>query len=143
MKNKFLIKIGMLGLMVTSFCFCNKENANADIQLAYQMISNKIWYLDYSTTTIGSGATTYTYTYQSTYTVNFLTNLTTADSDGLTGTYTITKDSTQLYLKVVAKTANNNPSNYTYNVVSLGAKDMVLSYTDGTKLLKYYYATHQ
>jgi hypothetical protein len=122
---------------------CNKDTTGAEVDLSYKMLADKTWYLEYAQTTNSTSTTTKNYVGQSTYFINFLKNLSTNDSDGLTGTYTVQKVGNKLQIVVQAKTGSNNISNYNYEVVSLGTKDMVLSFTNNTSITKYYYSTQK
>ena len=129
--------------IASTFSACSKDTAAAELDLSYNMIADKTWYLEYTQTITSTSATQKTYVGQSTYFVNFLKNLTTNDSDGLKGTYSVQKTNTQLQIKVNAKTANGSASNYTYNVESLGAKNMVLSFVNGTTQTKFFFSTQK
>ena len=124
-------------LASTSFTACTKDTVAAEIKLSNQMISDKTWYLDYSVT----GAKTKTYIGQSTYFINFLKNLTTQDSDGLTGTYSVEKIGGQLQIHVQANTGSGNKVEYIYNVESVGSKNLILSYTISAVQTRLYYSS--
>jgi len=81
---------------------CSKDTSGQEINLSYQLLSDKTWYLDYSIT----GTSKKTYLGQSTYFINFLKNNTTTDSDGLEGTYTVEKIGNVLQIHVQAKTSS-------------------------------------
>ena len=104
---------------------CSKDTTLAETNLAQKMIQDKAWFLDYSQT----GTITKTYVGQATYYINFLKNLTTQDSDGLNGSYSVEKVSGQLQIHVQAKTSNGNPIEYIYDIVSVGSENLILSYT--------------
>lgn len=131
----------MLSLMLTQFASCKKDTLNADIQLSYQMLAEKTWYLDYSIT----GAVKRTYVGQSTYFIDFLRNKTTVDSDGLTGTYKVEKNNNQLQIHVQAKTSTTNKVEYIYNIETIGSDNLILSYkaTGATVPTKLYFSTNQ
>jgi len=101
------------------------------------MIQDKAWFLDYSQT----GTMTKTYVGQATYYINFFKNLTTQDSDGLNGSYSVEKVSGQLQIHVQATTSNGNPIEYIYDIVSVGAENLILSYTLSGKITKLYYTS--
>lgn len=107
---------------------CSKDVRDVDVNLSYELIGNKTWYLDYAQTTKNSIVNTKTYLGQPTYFINYLKNKTTTDSDGLTGTYSIMKMGSLLQIQVAAKTLNGNPSTYTYEIENMGFKNMILSY---------------
>ena len=116
---------------------CSKDTTLAETNLAQKMIQDKAWFLDYSQT----GTLTKTYVGQTTYYINFLKNLTTQDSDGLNGTYSVEKVSGQLQIHVQAKTSNGNPIEYIYTIVSVGSENLILSYTISGKLTQLYYTS--
>lgn len=141
MKRILQYTIGFLffGFVLTQLTGCKKEVANADIELSYQLIADKTWYLDFSFT----GTTKRTYVGQSTYFIDFLKNKTTVDSDGLSGTYAIKKTNDQLQIQVQAKTATSNNVEYVYNIESIGSNNLVLAYTatGNTTPTKLYFST--
>lgn len=141
MKNVLRYSVGFLlfGLLTIQFASCKKETSNADVQLSYQLLADKTWYLDFSIT----GTTKRTYVGQSTYFIDFLKNKTTVDSDGLTGTYTVEKIGTELQIHVQAKTTSTNNVEYVYNIESIGAGNLILSYTatGATLPTKLYFST--
>jgi hypothetical protein len=107
---------------------CSKDVRDVDVNLSFELIGNKTWYLDYAQTTKNSIVNTKTYLGQPTYFINYLKNKTTTDSDGLTGTYSIMKMGSLLQIQVAANTLNGNPSTYTYEIENMGSKNMILSY---------------
>lgn len=143
MKSVLQYSIGlfMLGLLTTQLASCKKETSNADVQLSYQLLADKTWYLDFSIT----GTTKRTYVGQSTYFIDFLKNKTTVDSDGLTGFYTVEKMGSQLQIHVQAKTTSTNNVEYVYNIESIGSGNMILNYTatGATEPTKLYFSTNK
>lgn len=114
---------------------CNKDITNDEITLTYQYLADKTWYLDYSQ----ADSLTKTYIGQSTYFINFIKDKQTIDSDGFTGTYSVKKVNNQLQIHVQAVTKQLNPIEYIYNIESIGAKHLVLSYKiGGTKTTLFY-----
>ena len=116
---------------------CSKDTTLAEINLAQKMIQDKAWFLDYSQT----GTLTKTYVGQATYYINFLKNLTTQDSDGLIGSYSVEKINGQLQIHVQATTSNGNPIEYIYDIVSVGSENLILSYTINGKTTQLYYTS--
>ncbi|MEY3056762.1 MAG: hypothetical protein RLZZ614_1307 [Bacteroidota bacterium] len=116
---------------------CSKDTTMAETDLAQKMIQDKAWFLDYSQTE----TLTKTYVGQATYYINFLKNLTTQDSDGLNGTYSVEKVSGQLQIHVQATTSNGNPIEYIYAIVSVGSENLILSYTINGKTTQLYYTS--
>jgi hypothetical protein len=102
---------------------CNKETANTQTDVMNNLLTNKNWYLDYSIT----GTAAKSYVGQSTYFVTYLKDGTTKDSDGLTGTYTVEVINNQSQIHVQLKTANGNPLEVVYNILSVGETKLVLS----------------
>jgi hypothetical protein len=102
---------------------CNKETASTQTNVMNTLLTNKNWYLDYSIT----GTQTKSYVGQSTYFVTYLKDGTTKDSDGLTGTYTVEVINNQSQIHVQLKTANGNPLEVVYNILSVGETKLVLS----------------
>lgn len=102
---------------------CNKETATTQTDVMNNLLTNKNWYLDYSIT----GTATKSYVGQSTYFVIYLKDGTTKDSDGLTGTYSVEVIGNQSQIHVQVKTANGNPLEVIYNIISVGASNLVLS----------------
>jgi len=134
--KKFIITICTSLFLFTA---CNKDTTGAEVSLAYQMVADKIWYLDYNQTITSTGTTTKTYIGQSTYFVKFLKNLTTVDSDGISGTYTIEKVNGKLQIHVFAKTAGANSLEYIYAIETLGANNMILFYNNTNSTVKFFY----
>ncbi len=120
-----IIAFLLIGIFASHLTSCKKETADAAIQLSYQMIEDKTWYLDFSIT----GTSKRTYVGQSTYFIDFLKNKTTIDSDGLTGTFSVEKIGGQLQIHVQAKTTSTNNVEYVYNIESVGSNNLVLTYT--------------
>ena len=102
---------------------CKKEAATTQTDVMNNLLTNKNWYLDYSIT----GTATKSYVGQSTYFVTYLKDGTTKDSDGLTGTYTVEVINNQSQIHVQLKTANGNPLEVIYNIISVGETKLVLS----------------
>ncbi len=122
---KFYIPFLFCTIAVTELISCKKDTIDAEVNLSYQMLSDKTWYLDYSIT----GTSKRTYVGQSTYFINFLKNKTTLDSDGLKGSYSIEKVGNKLQIHVQAQTSNTNNVEYVYNIELIGSSHLVLDYT--------------
>ena len=133
--KKYILYISLL--VVANITSCSKDTTLAETNLAQKMIQDKSWFLDYSQT----GTLTKTYVGQATYYINFLKNLTTQDSDGLNGSYSVEKVSGQLQIHVQATTSNGNPIEYIYDIVSVGSEDLILSYTITGKTTQLYYTS--
>ena len=143
MKNSFSTRSFSLFFLIFSIIACSKDVKDTDINLTYQLIGNKTWYLDYAQTTTNSITNTKTYLGQPTYFINYLKNKTTTDSDGLSGTYSIMKMGTQLQIQVQAKTLSGNPSAYTYELENIGAKNMILSYELNNTKTRLFFTSQQ
>ena len=142
MKNysKYTITFLFCLLSLTHLSSCSKDRSGEEINLTYQMLKDKTWYLDYSIT----GTSKKTYLGQSTYFINFLKNNNTTDSDGLQGTYTVKKIGNLLQIHVQAKTSSTNLVEYIYNIESIGSGNLILYYTlnGATVPTKLYFSTN-
>jgi hypothetical protein len=141
MNKTFFNTILSIFLIIQMTIACNKDNTGVEVNLAYQLIADKTWYLDYSQTTAGSIISNRTYLGQPTYFINYLKNLATSDSDGLTGVYAIEKTDSSIQIKVQAKTNSGNPSAYTYEIESIGKKNMIMSYTKNNTKTRLFFST--
>ena len=135
--RKFLLNLLVVAFICTSITSCSKDTAFAETSLAQKMIEDKAWFLDYSQT----GTLTKTYVGQATYYINFLKNASTQDSDGLNGSYSVEKINDQLQIHVQATTSNGNPIEYIYDIISVGAENLILSYTLSGKTTQLYYTS--
>ena len=126
----------LLAVIIFTMNACNKETPTTQTDVMNNMLTNKNWYLDYSIT----GTSTKSYVGQSTYFVTYLKDGTTKDSDGLTGTYTVEVVGNQSQIHVQLKTANGNPLEVIYNIISVGETKLVLSkvVTTGTATQLYF-----
>jgi len=127
-------------LLIAAFIFtlsaCNKETPTTQTDVMNNMLTNKTWYLDYSVT----GSATKSYVGQSTYFVTYLKDGSIKDSDGLTGSYTVELIAGKSQIHVQVKTANGNPLEVIYDIISVGESKMVLSkqVTSGTQTQLYF-----
>ena len=140
MKNNLLYPFLLIAITAITFSACSKDTAAAETSLSYKMLADQTWYLDYAQTITGLTVKTKTYVGQSTYFINFLKNLSTVDSDGISGTYTVEKINGQLQIHVQAKTDNGSSIEYIYNIESMGDKHMILTYAVGTVTTKLFYS---
>jgi len=126
----------LLAVIIFTMNACNKETPTTQTDVMNSMLTNKNWYLDYSIT----GNSTKSYVGQSTYFVTYLKDGTTKDSDGLTGTYSVELVGNQSQIHVKLKTANGNPLEVIYNIISVGETKLVLSkvVTTGTATQLYF-----
>ncbi len=120
MKRIYTILVAVITLTIIS---CNKETATTQTEVMNSLLTNKNWYLDYSIT----GTSTKSYVGQSTYFVTYLKDGSTKDSDGLMGTYTVELINNQSQIHVQVKTANGNPLEVVYNIISVGETKLILS----------------
>lgn len=118
---------------------CSKSNADTEINVAYRMIAEKNWFLEYAQTKVNGNTALANYTGQSTYFIKFLKDKTTSDSDGFSGTYLIEKGADQLQVVANTKSPNGNANNYNYKVISLGEKKMILEFAKHDTTLVYYF----
>jgi hypothetical protein len=102
---------------------CNKETPTTQTDVMNNMLTNKTWYLDYTV----SGTSTKSYVGQSTYFVTYLNDGSIKDSDGLTGAYTVELINSKSQIHVQVKTANGNPLEVIYDIISVGDSKMVLA----------------
>ena len=131
------VLIVLMSIMLLANSACTKDTTQAEIDLSYRLLSDKIWYLDYSIT----GSSTTSYIGQSTYFISFLKNYTTSDSDGYTGDYSIKKADGALQIHVIAKSASNNTFPYVYTIKLIGAKSLILTYTINNVKTELYYSS--
>jgi hypothetical protein len=132
MKRIYTILVAVITLTIIS---CNKETATTQTEVMNSLLTNKNWYLDYSIT----GTNTKSYVGQATYFVTYLKDGTTKDSDGLMGTYTVELINNQSQINVQVKTANGNPLEVVYNIISVGETKLILSkLTTGTPTALYF-----
>jgi len=131
----------LLYITVCLFTSCKKDTAGAEISLAYQMVSDKIWYLNYTQNISNTTTSTKTYVGQATYFIKFLSNYTTEDSDGIAGNYSIEKINGILQVHVNAFTAGATKIEYIYNIETVGQDNMILYYVKSGNTIKYFYNT--
>jgi hypothetical protein len=120
MKQLYTLLIAAFTLTLVA---CNKETPTTQTTVMNNMLTNKTWYLDFSVT----GTATKSYVGQSTYFVTYLKDGSIKDSDGLTGTYTVENIYNQSQIHVQVKTANGNPLEVIYDIISVGDSKLVLS----------------
>jgi hypothetical protein len=140
--STFILTFLIALLSLTQLTSCSKDTSGAEINLAYQMLSDKTWFLDYSIT----GTSKRTYLGQSTYFIDFQKNgNATKDSDGLAGSYTVEKSGNVLQIHVQAITSSTNTVEYIYNIESIGTSNLILYYTlnGATVPTKLYFSTNK
>jgi hypothetical protein len=133
--QNIFIKLFILAFSILTIISCNKETATTQTEVMNSLLTNKNWYLDYSIT----GTSTKSYVGQSTYFVTYLKDGSTKDSDGLMGTYTVELINNQSQIHVQVKTANGNPLEVVYNIISVGETKLILSkVSSGTPTALYF-----
>jgi hypothetical protein len=133
MKNLRKLSILLLACLLFS---CKKDENTINAEIAYSMLSDKTWFLDYKQT----GSETKNYVGQSTYFINFLNDRTTKDSDGTKGSFSIVASNGQLQISVNATSINGNPLVYIYQIESIGANNLILSFLENGQTTKMYYS---
>ena len=103
-------------------------------------MQDKTWYLDNTQTIVNTTVTNRSYVGQATYFITFLSNKSMTDSYGVTGNYTITDAAGQLNMLINGKTAGGNTVNYNYIIESIGASNLVLTYTNAGTMYKMFYS---
>ena len=120
MKQIFTLLIATITL---TFVACNKETPATQTEALNNMLASKTWYLDF----IITGTSTKSYLGQSTYFVTYLKDGATKDSDGLIGNYKLMVANNQFQIHVQVTTANGNPLEVVYDIISVGGNKLVLS----------------
>lgn len=143
MKIKFLYQWIAAFFLIMVIASCAKDAAKATINTSYSMLADKTWYLQYTVTNIGGKDSTKSFVGQPTYFIRYNKNLSTLDSDGIEGVYSIQNNTNKLLLQFTGKTANGNSSNYDYEIINIGAKYLALSYSKGTSTIKLFYSTEK
>jgi hypothetical protein len=124
------LNILFITLIVFVIASCNKESSTTQTDVMNQMLTNKTWFLDY---TIEEGLTSTTpvtlknYVGQSTYFITYLKDGSVKDSDGLIGNYTVEIINKQSQIHIQLKSANGNPMEVIYDIISIGDSKMVIS----------------
>jgi hypothetical protein len=133
--QNLLIALFISTFVLVTLLSCNKEIATTQTEVMNSLLTNKNWYLDYSIT----GTSTKSYVGQATYFVTYLKDGSTKDSDGLMGTYTVELINNQSQIHVQVKTANGNPLEVVYNIISVGETKLILSkVTTSTPIALYF-----
>jgi hypothetical protein len=143
MKIKVIYNLLLTSVLWVVLGACSKDAAKAELNTSYRLLLDKTWYLEYTVTNYGQADSTHSYIGQATYFISYRKNLSTLDSDGIEGSYALQLSTDQLLMNVTAKTANLNATNYQYEVLSLGEKDMILSYKKGNIRTKLFFSTER
>lgn len=140
-RNKNILYILLLTLVITMVCgSCSKETTGNKVELSYQFLQDKTWYLDYTKTIVNTTVTTRSYVGQATYFITFLSNKSMTDSYGVSGNYSILKTDGNLNVVINGKTSGGNTVNYNYIIESIGASNLILTYTNAGTIYKMYYS---
>jgi hypothetical protein len=135
MKAKHLI-ILIFSLAITTSS-CNKDTNAINIDLTASMLMDKTWFLEYKQ----SGNLNQTYVGQSSYFISFYNDNTTIDSDGNKGSYSILSSNKQLQIIMNTKTIKGNDLDYSYQVVSVGESNLILSFSFNGQITKMFFST--
>lgn len=135
MKAKHLI-ILIFSLAITTSS-CNKDTNAINIDLTASMLMDKTWFLEYKQ----SGNLNQTYVGQSSYFISFYNDNTTIDSDGNKGSYSILSSNKQLQIIMNTKTIKGNNLDYSYQVVSVGESNLILSFSFNGQITKMFFST--
>jgi len=130
------IKILIFSLAITTSS-CNKDTNAININLTASMLMDKTWFLDYKQ----SGNLNQTYVGQSTYFISFYKDNTTIDADGNKGIYSILSSNKQLQIIMNTKTIKGNDLDYSYQVISVGESNLILSFSFNGQITKMFFST--
>ena len=140
-RNKTILYVLLIVLIVAIVGgSCSKETSGTKVELSYQFLQDKTWYLDYTQTIVNTTITNRSYVGQATYFITFLSNKSMTDSYGVSGNYTIANAAGKLNMVINGKTSGGNTVNYNYIVESIGSSNLVLSYNNAGTIYKMYYS---
>ena len=131
---QIIILIFSLAITTSS---CNKDINAININLTASMLMDKTWFLDYRQ----SVNLNQTYVGQSTYFISFYKDNTTVDSDGNKGIYSILSSNKQLQIIMNTKTIKGNDLDYSYQVISVGESNLILSFFFNGQITKMFFST--
>ena len=131
---QIIILIFSLAITTSS---CNKDTNAINIDLTASMLMDKTWFLEYKQ----SGNLNQTYVGQSSYFISFYNDNTTIDSDGNKGSYSILSSNKQLQIIMNTKTIKGNDLDYSYQVVSVGESNLILSFSFNGQITKMFFST--
>jgi hypothetical protein len=136
--SKFLLyPKAILILFVFLIASCSKKVDR--LAYAKQMLAGKNWYLMFST----QENQTKSFVDKSTYSIQFLDNQKTIDSDGISGTYQVTEQKDQLHISVAGTTQKGISANYTYQIDHIEATTLKISYTQNNILIQKIFMTNR
>ena len=131
---QIIILIFSLAITTSS---CNKDTNAININLTASMLMDKTWFLDYRQ----SVNLNQTYVGQSTYFISFYKDNTTIDADGNKGIYSILSSNKQLQIIMNTKTIKGNDLDYSYQVISVGESNLILSFSFNGQITKMFFST--
>ena len=131
---QIIILIFSLAITTSS---CNKDTNAININLTASMLMDKTWFLDYKQ----SVNLNQTYVGQSSYFISFYKDNTTIDADGNKGIYSILSSNKQLQIIMNTKTIKGNDLDYSYQVISVGESNLILSFSFNGQITKMFFST--
>jgi len=131
---QIIILIFSLAITTSS---CNKDTNAININLTASMLMDKTWFLDYKQ----SRNLNQTYVGQSSYFISFYKDNTTIDSDGNKGIYSILSSNKQVQIIMNTKTIKGNDLDYSYQVISVGESNLILSFFFNGQITKMFFST--
>ena len=131
---QIIILIFSLAITTSS---CNKDTNAININLTASMLMDKTWFLDYKQ----SRNLNQTYVGQSSYFISFYKDNTTIDSDGNKGLYAILSSNNQLQIIMNTKNIKGNDLDYSYQVISVGESNLILSFFFNGQITKMFFST--
>jgi len=131
---QIIILIFSLAITTSS---CNKDTNAININLTASMLMDKTWFLDYKQ----SVNLNQTYVGQSSYFISFYKDNTTVDSDGNKGIYSILSSNKQVQIIMNTKTIKGNDLDYSYQVISVGESNLILSFSFNGQITKMFFST--
>jgi len=131
---QIIILIFSLAITTSS---CNKDTNAININLTASMLMDKTWFLDYKQ----SVNLNQTYVGQSSYFISFYKDNTTIDSDGNKGIYSILSSNKQVQIIMNTKTIKGNNLDYSYQVISVGESNLILSFFFNGQITKMFFST--
>jgi hypothetical protein len=131
---QIIILIFSLAITTSS---CNKDTNAININLTASMLMDKTWFLDYKQ----SRNLNQTYVGQSSYFISFYKDNTTIDADGNKGIYSILSSNKQLQIIMNTKTIKGNDLDYSYQVISVGESNLILSFSFNGQITKMFFST--
>lgn len=129
-------KVFLIALCMILLTACKKDFNDININLSSTLLVDKTWFLEYKQTESQNK----TYVGQTTYFISFSKDNTMSDSDGNKGRFTISPTNEQLQIVINAKTTGGNPLDYTYQLESIGANNLILSFSVNNQVTKMFFS---